>query len=169
MAVDRKRPTLRSVPLALSELTAGMILIVITIAVLPIGLFAFVRSGAALKTLGKGQWAMDRELPPSRGLTDSGGSVSPAVHEAEVRQMVEAKSYRRQARGGEPLDIDAEVERLLSEAESSPAAGIDGKLREEIRQLVLARNERRMRRGEQPLEVEAEIERQVRELEGLGQ
>ncbi len=156
-------------PLALSELTAGMILIVITIAVVPIGLFAFVRSGEALKTLGKGQWAMDRELPPSRGLTDSGGSVPRAVHEAEVRQMVEAKSYRRQARGGEPLDTDAEVERLLSEAESSPAAGIDGELREEIRQLVLARNERRMRRGEQPLDVGAEIERQVRELQGLGQ
>jgi hypothetical protein len=168
MSIDGKRPTLRLVPLALSELTAGMILIVITIAVLPIGLFAFARSGAALKTLGKGQWAMDRELPPSRGLTDSGASVSPAVHEAEVRQMVEAKSYRRQARGGEPLDIDAEVERLLSEAES-PAAGIDRELREEIRQLVLARNERRMRRGEQPLDVEAEIERQVRELESLGQ
>jgi hypothetical protein len=168
MSIDGKRPTLRLVPLALSELTAGMILIVITIAVLPIGLFAFARSGAALKTLGKGQWAIDRELPPSRGLTDSGASVSPAVHEAEVRQMVEAKSYRRQARGGEPLDIDAEVERLLSEAES-PAAGIDRELREEIRQLVLARNERRMRRGEQPLDVEAEIERQVRELESLGQ
>jgi hypothetical protein len=168
MSIDGKRPTLRLVPLALSELTAGMILIVITIAVLPIGLFAFARSGAALKTLGKGQWAMDRELPPSRGLTDSGASVSPAVHEAEVRQMVEAKSYRRQARGGEPLDIDAEVERLLSEAES-PAAGIDRELREEIRQLVLARNERRMRRGEQPLDVEAEIERQLRELESLGQ
>lgn len=169
MAVDGKRPTLHSVPLALSQLTAGMILIVITIAVLPIGLFAFARSGAALKTLGKGQWAMDHELPPPRGLTDTSVSVSPAVHEAEVRQMVEAKSYRRQARGGEPLDVDAEVERLLREAERSPAAGIDRELREEIRQLVLARNERRMRRGEQPLEVEAEIERQVRELEGLGQ
>jgi hypothetical protein len=156
-------------PLAVSQLTAGNILIVITIAAVPIGLFAFIRSGAGLKTLGKGQWAMDRELPPPRGLTDSGGSVSRAVHEAEVRQMVEAKSYRRQARGGDPLDIDAEVERLLSEAESSPAAGIDRELREEIRQLVLARNERRMRRGEQPLEVEVESERQVRELEGLGQ
>ena len=83
--------------------------------------------------------------------------------------MVEAKSYRRQARGGEPLDVEAEVERLLSETDSHPAAGIDRELREEVRQLVLARNERRMRRGEQPLDVEAEIERQLRDLEGLGQ
>ncbi len=156
-------------PLALSQLTAGTILIVITIAVVPIALIAFARSGAALKTLGKGQWSIERELPPSRGLTDTSASVPRAVHEAEVRQMVEAKSYRRQARGEEPLDVDAEVERLLSAADNSPAAGIDRELRDEIRQLVLARNERRMRRGEPPLDVEAEIERQVRDLEGLGQ
>jgi hypothetical protein len=156
-------------PLALSELTTGMILIVITIAVVPIGLIAFARSGTALKTLGKGQWSIERELPPSRGLTDSGSAAPRAVREAEVRQMVEAKSYRRQARGDEPLDIDAEVERLMSDPDLSPASGIDRELREEIRQLVLARNERRMRRGEKPLDVEAEIERQVRDLEGLGQ
>jgi hypothetical protein len=156
------------VPLAISDLTAGMILIVVTLAVLPIGAIAFARSGSSLKTLGKGQWAIERELPPSRGLTDSGASVPRAVREAEIRQMVEAKSYRRQARGGEPLDVEAEVERLISETES-PGAGIDRELREEVRQLVRARNERRMRRGEQPLDVETEVERQLRNLESLGQ
>ena len=154
-------------PLALSELTAGMILIGIVIAVVPIAAFAFASSGSALKTLGKGQWAIERELPPSRGLTDSGRSVPPAVRDAEIRQMVEAKSYRRQARGGQPLDIDAEVGRLVSEAETG--GGLDSELREEVRQLVLARNERRMSRGEPPLGVEAEVERQLRNLENLGQ
>jgi hypothetical protein len=157
------------VPLALSEFTAGMVLIVITIAAVPIAAIAFARSGSALKTLGKGQWAIERELPPPRGLTDSGATVPRAVREQEVRQMIEAKSYRRQARGGQPLDIDAEVERLLGEADSGPAVAIDRELREEVRGLVLARNERRMRRGEQPLNVEAEVERQVRNLESLGQ
>jgi hypothetical protein len=156
------------VPLAISDLTAGMILIVVTLAVLPIGAIAFARSGSSLKTLGKGQWAIERELPPSRGLTDSGASVPRAVREAEIRQMVEAKSYRRQARGGEPLDVEAEVERLIAETES-PGAGIDRELRDEVRQLVRARNERRMRRGEQPLDVETEVERQLRNLESLGQ
>jgi hypothetical protein len=156
-------------PLALSQLTTGMILIVIAIAVVPIALIAFARSGTALKTLGKGQWSIDRELPPSRGLSDSGATVPRAVREAEVRQMVEAKSYRRQARGHEPLDIDAEVERLLNEPELTPAAGIDRELREEVRQLVLARNERRMRRGQPPLDVEEEVARQLRDLESLGQ
>jgi hypothetical protein len=157
------------VPLAIDELTAGMVLIGITIAVVPIAAIAFARSGSSLKTLGKGQWAIERELPPSRGLSDSQATVPRAVREAEIRQMVEAKAYRREARGGGPLDVEAEVERLLAETEARPGAGIDRELREEVRQLVLARNERRMRRGEPPLEVEAEIERQLRNLEGLGQ
>jgi hypothetical protein len=159
------------VPLAVDDVTAGLVLVGITLLVGPIALFAFAVSGKSLKTLGKGQWAIERELPPSRGLTDSQAAapVPRHVREAEIRQMVEAKSYRRQARGGEPLDIDAEVERLLSETEAQPGAGIDRELREEVRQLVLARNERRMRRGEQPLDVQAEIERQLRSLEGLGQ
>jgi hypothetical protein len=91
------------------------------------------------------------------------------VREAEIRQMVEAKAYRREARGGEPLDVEAEVKRLLAETEAPPGAGIDRELREEVRQLVRARNERRMRRGEPPLDVETEVQRQVRNLEGLGQ
>ena len=156
-------------PLALSELTAGTILIVIVIAVVPIAAIAFARSGAALKTLGKGQWAIERELPPSPGLTNKPtGTVPRAVREAEIRQMVEAKSYRRQARGGGPLDVEAEVDRLLGETDS-PGIKIDRELRDEVRQLVRARNERRMRRGKQPLDVEAEVERQLRDLEGLGQ
>ena len=158
-------------PLAVSDLTAGTFLIAITIAVIPIAAIAFAVSGKSLKTLGKGQWAIERELPPSRGLTDSQATAAPRhVREAEIRQMVEAKAYRRQARGGDPLDVDAEVERLLGgETEAHPSAGIDRELREEVRQLVLARNERRMRRGEAPLDVRAEVERQLRSLEGLGQ
>ena len=158
-------------PLAVDDVTAGLVLIVITLAVGPIALIAFATSGKSLKTLGKGQWAIERELPPSRGLTNS-KTVTPVprhVREAEIRQMVEAKSYRREARGAAPLDVEAEVERLLGETESKPGSGIDRELREEVRQLVLARNERRMRRGEQPLDVQAEIERQLRSLEGLGQ
>jgi hypothetical protein len=156
------------VPLALSDLTAGMIMIVIVLVVIPIAAIAFASVGPALKGLGKGQWAIERELPPSRGLSDSGATIPRAVREAEIRQMVEAKSYRRQARGEPPLDTEAEVDRLLGELDTGPAA-IDRELREEVRQLVLARNERRMRRGEQPLDVQAEIERQISDLESLGQ
>ena len=156
-------------PLAVSDLDNGKIMILIVILVAPLAALAFATVGTALKTLGKGQWAIDRELPPSRGLTDSSVAVPRSVREAEIRQMVEAKSYRREARGEPALDIEAEVERLLDETETGPAAGVDRELREEVRQLVLARNERRMRQGKEPLEVQAEVDRQLRDLENLGQ
>jgi hypothetical protein len=89
------------------------------------------------------------------------------VREQEIRQMVEAQSYRGEQRGDRPLDVDAEVEKLLAPARRS--AGGDRALREEVRQLVVARNERRARQGKKPLDVDGEIERQLRDLENLGQ
>jgi hypothetical protein len=77
----------------------------------------------------------------------------------EIRQMLEAKSARRQARGEAPLDVDAELAAL-----ARPGGGADPALREEVRQLVVARNERRMRQGKEPLDVEVEVERQLRAL-----
>lgn len=146
-------------------LTNGEVLLLVAFIVLPIAGIAFAGAGAALKQLGKGQFAIEQELPQK-----TIGAVKPVskeVQEAEVRQMLEAKSYRRVARGEQPLDVDAEVARLL---QPTPAAGLmDEGLREEVRQLVVARNERRMRRGDEPLEVDQEVERQLRELENLGQ
>ena len=150
-------------PLALSDLGNGIILIVVALAVLPIAAIAFARSGPAFKGLGKGRWAIEQELPAKRPLS-APQPVNKAVREAEVRQMLEAKSYRREQRGEAPLDVDAEVAALLR-----PAAGDDPELREEVRQLVIARNERRMRQGKPPLDVQAEIERQLADLENLGQ
>jgi hypothetical protein len=79
----------------------------------------------------------------------------------EIRQMLEAKSARREARGEAPLDVEAELAAL-----TRGAPGEDRELREEVRQLVIARNERRMRKGEEPLDVDAEVERQLRSLGG---
>ena len=95
-------------------------------------------------------------------LTDEQKDLRELAHnfaEKEIRQLVEAKSARRQARGEPALDVEAEVAALMG-----PPAGADSALREEVRQLVVARNERRMRRGEEPLNVEAEVDRQLREL-----
>ena len=92
-------------------------------------------------------------------ILESGGREQ----EEEVRQLVQAKSDRREARGEAPLDVDAEVAALLR----PPATEIDPELREEIRQLVVARNHRRMRAGKPPLDVEAEIEREISALGGL--
>jgi hypothetical protein len=91
-----------------------------------------------------------------------GGASAPDSAEAreEIRQMLEAKSARRQARGEEPLDVEAEIQKLTTPGGDDPA------LREEVRQLVVARNERRLRQGKEPLDVDAEVERQLRSLGG---
>jgi hypothetical protein len=89
--------------------------------------------------------------------------------EAEIRQLVQARHDRQRARGEPPLDVEAEVSRLLTlDAESAPAGGYDEDqaLRAEVRHLVVARNDRRAARGEPALDVEAEVDRQLRDLVG---
>jgi hypothetical protein len=101
---------------------------------------------------------------------ESGGGPPPlapdspagrAERELEVRQMLSARSERMVSRGQQPLDIDAEVARLLGPAQ--PAAFSAG-LTEEVRQLVVARNERRVRQGLEPLDVNAEVTRTLEEF-----
>jgi hypothetical protein len=83
--------------------------------------------------------------------------------EQEIRQMLRARSDRRVSRGEEPLDIDAEVARLLADAHG--AREHDAALVAEVRQLVQARNERRQRQGLEALDVESEIARTLNELD----
>jgi len=108
------------------------------------------------------------------GMSRDGGGSGPAPpppdspaaraeREEEVRQMLQARSDRRVRRGEEPLDVEAELERLL--AVEQPAAGRDPGLVEEVRQMVVARNERRLRQGQEPLDVDGEVERTLQELD----
>ena len=154
-------------PLASSN---GEVIVVIVLAAIPIGLAAFVIGARkAYDEIGKGAFGLDREAPPS-GLTGGGSTpVSREAQEAEVRQLLEAKAYRQSARGEAPVDVDAELDRLLNEPQQTGRLAHDRQLVEEVRQLVEARNARRMRQGKEPLEVEAEVERQLRDLENLGQ
>jgi hypothetical protein len=146
----------------------GTILILVVLVALPVGAIVFaLGAGGALKQIGKGPLAIEQDFPQS-----SGGSihaVSAEVREEEIRQMVQARSDRGIAKGREPLDVDAEVDKLVATGSSGPGLGADRGLREEVRQLVVARNERRKRQGKEPLDVEKEVERQLRDLENLGQ
>ena len=146
----------------------GDVILIIALAAIPLAGIAFILgAGSALRQIGKGQFAIEQELPQKQ--EGSGPMpVSAEVREAEIRQMVEAKAYRREARGGEPIDVEAEVQRLLADT-PAPSLGQDEGLRDEVRQLVIARNERRERQGKEPLDVDEEVERQLRELENLGQ
>jgi hypothetical protein len=83
--------------------------------------------------------------------------------EQEVRQMLRARSDRRVQRGEPALDIDAEVAKLLGDA--NRASERDPALVAEVRQLVEARNERRLRQGREALDVEAEVARTLDELQ----
>jgi hypothetical protein len=130
----------------------GTIIIVVSIVAVVVAALSYWGSGRVYSGLGASDLLMERE--------PGGGGAAPDSAEAreEIRQMLEAKSARREARGEAPLDVDAELRALMQPSGDDPA------LREEVRQLVVARNERRLRQGKEPLDVEAEVERQLRSL-----
>jgi hypothetical protein len=140
------------------KVESGLAVVVIVVSILGIigAVVAFVGTGKLYDQVGKGDLALDRD-PGTTG-PPAGSAAARAEAEAEIRQLVEAKSARRVARGEPPLDVDAEVAALTR------PQGHDAALRDEVRQLVIARNERLIRRGEEPLDVEAEVDRQLRDL-----
>ncbi len=116
---------------------------------------------------GEGSLAFEGRIPPPCLVAMPELPVDQAMQAAEVRQMLEAKSYRRQRRGEPPLDIEAEMAQVLDTSPASAPPDLEGMLRAEIRELVISRNERRLRRGKEPLDVEAETERQIAGFTGL--
>ena len=153
-----------------TALSTGDAILIIVFATIPIAALTFALGArGALDQIGKGQFAVEFEsdLDQDGGAEDDAGAA-PGVREAEIRQLLEAKAYRQDARGEAPLDVDVELTRLLAEGQGT-SLGEDAQLREEVRQLVVARNERRVRQGKEPLEVDREVERQLRDLENLGQ
>jgi hypothetical protein len=159
-----------TLPLAISN---GDVILIVVLVAIPVAAIIFIaNAGNAFKSIGKGGLSVEFESDAPRGLTDSGaGGEPPEMREDELRQMLEAKAYRQSARGETPLDVDAELARLLTEQQPAGPVdpGTDPGLREEVRQLVVARNERRARQGKEPLDVDTEVDRQLRELENLGQ
>jgi hypothetical protein len=142
----------------------GTAIALIAVVTLPIAAIAFARSGPAWRSIGKGPLAIEQNLPPRHSGNEA--PVDKGLQAAEARQMIEAKSYRRQRRGEPPLDVEAEVRQLLDSSPAAPSA--DAELRDEVRRLVIARNERRLRQGQPPLDVEAETERQLEDFVGSG-
>jgi hypothetical protein len=119
----------------------------------------FFLPGDGYADIGRGGLGLDGHEQP-RG-PQPGSAAFHAEAAEEIRQMVEARNARREARGQAPLDVDQEIAALTAAPGVSSA---DPALREEVRQLVVARNERRARQGRPPLNVEEEVERQLREL-----
>ena len=155
-------------PLAVSN---GEVILIVVLAAIPVAAIIFIAgAGNALNQVGKGQFSVEFDSEAPHTLRDSSAEQqNSAVRDEEIRQLLEAKAYRQESRGQAPIDVDRELDRLLTEDEPAPAPGEDPGLRDEVRQLVVARNERRQRQGKEPLDVEQEVERQLRELENLGQ
>lgn len=143
----------------------SLFLLVLIAFAVPIAAISFARSGRGLEQLGKGRFSVDFESDGETGDPDG-------VREEELRQMVEARAWRRENRGDVPPAGNTEIEQLLGlKPDPEPSGenperipGSEAGLRAEIRQVVEAKNQSRLRRGEQPLDVEAEIERFLREL-----
>ena len=132
------------------------VLIIIVIVATIVAFITFVGAGGVYDRIGKGDFALDQPDRPAG--PEPGSAAAQAEAAEEIRQLVEAKSARREARGEAALDVEAEIAALTR------PAGADAALRDEVRQLVIARNERRERRGQEPLDVEAEVDRQLRDL-----
>ena len=131
----------------------GTVLIAVSLVAVVIAAVSYWGSGGIYTGLGRGDLELERDRPAA--------AASSAETQEEIRQMLEAKSARRVARGEAPLDVETELASL-----TSTIGGGDSALREEVRQLVIARNERRLRQGKEPLDVDAEVERQLRDAGG---
>jgi len=127
--------------------------------------------------IGGGGLSMERE---DRAEAEGDGTArNPAlVHaerELEIRQLLEARSARAVRNGGEPLDVEGELARLLaleephtstSDDASGSVAREQAEREMEVRQMLEARSARMVRSGGEPLDVEAELARLLRIARG---
>jgi hypothetical protein len=127
-----------------------------------VGVGSFLAGGSLYDKIGEGGLSAGAPISPAPN-----SPLDQAEREMEIRQMLQARSDRQVRRGGEALDIDAEMALLEPEAGASSGKHDVG-LTEEVRQLVVARNERRVRSGEEPMDVEAEVQRTLNELDPDG-
>jgi hypothetical protein len=129
-----------------------------------VGLGSFLAGGSLYDKIGEGGLSADG--PGAAGGPPANSALARAEREMEIRQMLQARSDRQVKRGGEALDIEAEL--ALLEEPGDGRGGHDPGLAEEVRQLVMARNERRVRSGEEPMDVEEEVQRTLAELDPEG-
>ncbi len=133
-----------------------------------VGVGSFLAGGSLYDKIGEG--GLSTEGPGAshgRAGTSSNSPLAQAERDMEIRQMLQARSDRQVRRGGQALDIDAEMA-LLEQPAGDSHGGHDAGLTEEVRQLVMARNERRVRSGEEPIDVEEEVRRTLDELDPEG-
>lgn len=123
-------------------------------------------SGSLYDHIGAGGISREGDHAGGAGAPAPDSPIAQAERELEIRQMLGARSERLVRSGQPPLDVDAELARLLDgERGGRDSNRRDAGLVAEVRQLVIARNERRARQGMEPLDVDGEVARTLAELE----
>jgi hypothetical protein len=140
----------------------GTVVIAIAVVGAVVAALSYLHSGRIYRGLGRDGLSLDE--PELRRAPSVGSPGWHAEAETELRQLLEAKADRAEARGEVPIDVDVELARLGGLMQGAADPG----LRAEVRDLVLASNERRARRGQPLLDVDAEIERRLRRAGSLG-
>jgi hypothetical protein len=135
----------------------GAVVIAVAVVAALVACASYVGSGRLYRNIGRGGLSLDE--PELRAVPQPGSAAWQAEADAELRQLLDAKSARSEARGDGAIDVEAELARL-----SQPPPTADPTLRAELRDLVVAANERRVRRGQEPLDVEAEVDRRLSDL-----
>ncbi|HEY5192810.1 MAG TPA: hypothetical protein VIJ39_02915 [Solirubrobacteraceae bacterium] len=133
-----------------------------------VGVGSFLAGGSLYDKIGEGGLSMGEGGPGRPSGPPPNSPLARAEREQEIRQMLQARSDRQVRKGGEALDIDAELALLEEPTEGATVGKHDASLTEEVRQLVVARNERRARSGEEPMDVESEVQRTLAELDPDG-
>jgi hypothetical protein len=91
----------------------GVVLIAIAVVAALIACASYAGAGRLYGRIGRGGLSLDEpELRPS---PQPGSAAWQAEADAELRQLLEAKSARSERRGEGPLDVEAEVDRRLAE------------------------------------------------------
>src|SRR6266508_3251365 len=108
---------------------------IVVFTTIPIALLTFVLGAKnALDEVGKGQFAVEFESDLPSSITDSDADSSPAAREAEIRQLLEAKSYRQQGGAEASSVVSARLYRRYDDANKSRR--ISASRAAEIRQLL---------------------------------
>ena len=85
----------------------GFVLIVMVLLAIVTSALSFWGSGSIYGHIGKTGLSLDEPDPHADPAPGTAAYDAMAIE--EIRQMLEAKNARRQARGQAPLDIDAEI------------------------------------------------------------
>src|SRR5215207_8018275 len=91
----------------------GTVIWIVVLVVAPIAAVLFAGAFGLLDQLGRGGMSLD-ERPTSRRAPFANSPAARAERETDIRQLVQARHDRAVARREPPVDVDAEVERLMA-------------------------------------------------------